>query len=100
MAGVITVENLVKKFGAFNAVGGIDFSVEGGEIFGFLGPHGAGESTTIKILATLLKPTSGKAMLASFNVLEHPTQVRQSIGIVFQDQSLDERLSAEEDLIR
>jgi ABC-2 type transport system ATP-binding protein len=98
MPSIISVEALVKKFGDFTAVGGIDFTVQAGEIFGFLGPNGAGKSTTIKILATLLKPTSGRATLAGFDVLQSPNEVRQSIGMVFQDQSLDERLTAEENL--
>jgi ABC-2 type transport system ATP-binding protein len=97
-ADVIRVENLVKKFGAISAVDGIQLDVQAGQIFGFLGPNGAGKSTTIKILATLLKPTSGKAAVAGFDVLTQPTQVRQSIGLVFQDQSLDDRLTAEENL--
>src|ERR1041385_757289 len=95
---VIRVENLVKKFGPITAVDGIQLDVQVGQIFGFLGPNGAGKSTTIKILATLLKPTSGKASVAGFDVLLQPTQVRQSIGLVFQDQSLDDRLTAEENL--
>jgi ABC-2 type transport system ATP-binding protein len=95
---VIRVENLVKKFGAITAVDGIQLDVQSGQIFGFLGPNGAGKSTTIKVLATLLKPTSGKAAVAGFDVLAHPTEVRQSIGLVFQDQSLDDRLTAEENL--
>jgi ABC-2 type transport system ATP-binding protein len=98
MSEIIRVEGLLKKFGEFAAVDGIDFSVQAGEIFGFLGPNGAGKSTTIKILATLLKPTSGKATLAGYDVVSHPTQVRQRIGLVFQDQSLDDRLTAEENL--
>src|SRR5205814_3875717 len=76
---VIRVENLVKKFGAITAVDGIQLDVQAGQIFGFLGPNGAGKSTTIKILATLLKPTSGKASVAGFDVLTKPTEVRQSI---------------------
>ena len=88
----------MKKFGAISAVDGIQLDVQAGQIFGFLGPNGAGKSTTIKILATLLKPTSGKAAVAGFDVLTQPTQVRQSIGLVFQDQSLDDRLTAEENL--
>ena len=95
---VIRVENLVKKFGPITAVDGIQLDVQAGQIFGFLGPNGAGKSTTIKILATLLRPTSGKAAVAGFDVLTQPTQVRQSIGLVFQDQSLDDRLTAEENL--
>jgi ABC-2 type transport system ATP-binding protein len=97
-ADVIRVESLVKKFGAITAVDGIQLDVQSGQIFGFLGPNGAGKSTTIKILATLLKPTSGKASVAGFDVLTQPTEVRQSIGLVFQDQSLDDRLTAEENL--
>jgi ABC-2 type transport system ATP-binding protein len=97
-ADVIRVESLVKKFGPITAVDGIQLDVQSGQIFGFLGPNGAGKSTTIKILATLLKPTSGKALVAGFDVLMQPTKVRQSIGLVFQDQSLDDRLTAEENL--
>ena len=97
-ADVIRVENLVKKFGAITAVAGIQLDVQSGQIFGFLGPNGAGKSTTIKILATLLRPTSGKATVAGFDVLTQATNVRQSIGLVFQDQSLDDRLTAEENL--
>lgn len=95
---IIQINNLVKKFGDFTAVSGITFSVEQGEIFGFLGPNGAGKSTTIKILSTLLKPTSGNAELAGYNVASEPSLVRQAIGMVFQDPSLDNRLTAEENL--
>ncbi|GAW91388.1 ATP-binding cassette domain-containing protein [Calderihabitans maritimus] len=95
---IIKIENLVKKFGEITAVDGINFSVNEGEIFGFLGPNGAGKSTTIKILSTLLKPTAGTVELAGYDVVKQPTQVRQSIGIVFQDPSLDNRLTAEENL--
>jgi ABC-2 type transport system ATP-binding protein len=95
---VIYVENLVKKFGTITAVNNIQLEVEPGEIFGFLGPNGAGKSTTIKILATLLKPTSGNASVAGFDVLASPNDVRRSIGLVFQDQSLDDRLTAQENL--
>ena len=98
MAPIIQVESLVKKFGELPAVNGISFSVESGAIFGFLGPNGAGKSTTIKMLATLLKPTSGKATLAGFDINSQSNQVRQSIGLVFQDPSLDIRLTADENL--
>src|SRR5262245_40229822 len=98
MGAIIEVESLVKKFGELTAVNGISFSVEAGAIFGFLGPNGAGKSTTIKMLATLLKPTSGKASLAGFDINSQPNLVRQSIGLVFQDQSLDIRLTADENL--
>ena len=90
---IIKVENLVKKFGELVAVADISFSVTRGEIFGFLGPNGAGKTTTINILCTLSKPTSGQATIAGFDVVRQQSQVRQSIGLVFQDPSLDERLS-------
>jgi ABC-2 type transport system ATP-binding protein len=98
MDTVIRVQGLVKRYGDFSAVDGIDFEVGGREIFGFLGPNGAGKTTTINILATLLKPTQGRAELAGFDVLTQANEVRQSIGIVFQDPSLDDRLTAEENL--
>ncbi len=91
---IIQVENLVKKYGPLVAVDDVSFNVEQGEIFGFLGPNGAGKTTTINILCTLARPTSGKATLNGFDVVSHPNQVRQSIGLVFQDSSLDDRLSA------
>ncbi len=96
--GVIDVAGLVKKFGEFTAVNEVSFAVERGEIFGFLGPNGAGKSTTIKMLATLLKPTAGHASLAGFDIRTQPVQVRQSIGLVFQDPSLDDVLTADENL--
>jgi ABC-2 type transport system ATP-binding protein len=98
MNPVIQVQELVKKFGEFTAVAGIDFAVDEGEFFGFLGPNGAGKTTTINMLATLLRPTSGRAQLAGHDVLSQPNQVRQAIGMVFQDPSLDDRLTAEENL--
>ena len=98
MPAIIDVDTLVKTFGDLTAVAGVSFTVGAGEIFGFLGPNGAGKSTTIKILATLLKPTSGHALLAGADVLRQPNRVRQSIGLVFQDPSLDVRLTADENL--
>ena len=95
---MIEVQNIHKSFGAIEAVRGVSFDVSGGEIFGFLGPNGAGKSTTINILCTLLKPDQGTAVLAGHDVVERPADVRASIGIVFQDPSLDERLSAMENL--
>lgn len=95
---IIEVNNLTKKFGDIEAVKGISFKVEEGEVFGFLGPNGAGKTTTINILCTLLNPTSGEAILNNFNVVNNPNEVRQSIGLVFQDPSLDERLTARENL--
>jgi len=95
---LIHVENLVKKFGELVAVDDIGFSIEEGEIFGFLGPNGAGKTTTLSILSTLLSPTSGNAYINGFNVKKHQDQVRRSIGVVFQDPTLDEELTAYENM--
>jgi len=95
---IIKVENLVKRYGELVAVDDISFSVAPGEIFGFLGPNGAGKTTTINILCTLSKPTSGRATIDGFDVVRQQSQVRQSIGLVFQDPSLDERLSGLQNL--
>jgi len=95
---IVEVSGLGKDFGTFTAVAAIDFQVHEREIFGFLGPNGAGKSTTINMLATLLKPTRGRAELAGYDVVRQSTGVRQSIGMVFQDPSLDERLTADENL--
>ncbi|MBI4187013.1 MAG: ATP-binding cassette domain-containing protein [Chloroflexi bacterium] len=95
---VIRVENLLKKFGEVVAINDISFNVAPGEVFGFLGPNGAGKTTTINILCTLAKPTSGHATLNGFDVVRQQSQVRQSIGLVFQDPSLDERLSGLQNL--
>ena len=95
---IIEVTNLVKKFGDFTAVNGISFRVEQGEIFAFLGPNGAGKSTTIKMLTTLMQPTGGLMTLNGFNPINHPDSVRHSFGIVFQDPSLDDELTAWENM--
>lgn len=95
---IIEIKNLTKKFGRFAAVDDISFVVEKGEIFGFLGPNGAGKTTTIKILTTLLKPTDGKVLINGYDPITEPHQVRSSFGIVFQDQSLDEELTAYENM--
>ncbi len=94
MDDIIKVENLVKKFGRVVAVDNISFTVAPGEIFGFLGPNGAGKTTTMNILCTLAKPTSGRATVSGYDIVRQQSRVRQSIGLVFQDRSLDERLSA------
>ncbi|MDP1809687.1 MAG: ATP-binding cassette domain-containing protein [Actinomycetota bacterium] len=96
---MIEVREIQKSFGEVEAVAGVTFDVGGGEIFGFLGPNGAGKTTTINILCTLVRPTSGSAALAGYDVVSKASEVRASIGIVFQDPSLDERLSAYENLI-
>jgi ABC-2 type transport system ATP-binding protein len=95
---IIKVENLVKNYGELVAVDNITFTVASGEIFGFLGPNGAGKTTTINILCTLSKPTSGQAIVDGLNVVHQQKQVRQSIGLVFQDPSLDEQLSGLQNL--
>ncbi|MBI4779450.1 ATP-binding cassette domain-containing protein [Candidatus Falkowbacteria bacterium] len=95
---IIEVKNLTKKFGQLTAVDNISFVVSKGEIFGFLGPNGAGKSTTISMLAALLKPDSGQAAINGFDVNKERNQVRKSIGLVFQDSSLDDKLTAEENL--
>src|ERR1700674_4257064 len=94
----IATEQLVKRYGEIEAVRGIDLSIMPGEIFGFLGPNGAGKSTTISMLCTLLRPTSGRAAVAGFDVARDPGAVRARIGLVFQDPSLDEQLTARENL--
>lgn len=95
---VITAKGLHKKFGNIEAVNGVSFDVEEGEIFGFLGPNGAGKTTTINMLCTLLKPTKGEATVNGFNVVKERNQVRESIGLVFQDTTLDDYLTAEQNL--
>ncbi|AAL80707.1 DrrA-related ABC transporter ATP-binding protein [Pyrococcus furiosus DSM 3638] len=94
----IIVENLVKKYGDFEAVKGISFKVKQGEIFAFLGPNGAGKTTTVHVLTTLLKPTSGRAIVAGHDVVKEPMEVRKKIGIVFQDPSVDRELTAWENM--
>jgi ABC-2 type transport system ATP-binding protein len=95
---VIEAKGLVKRYGDLEAVAGIDLEVHGGEIFGFLGPNGAGKSTTISMLCTLLTPTAGVAKVAGIDVAHDPAAVRQRIGLVFQDPSLDDQLTARENL--
>jgi len=95
---IIRIKNLTKRFNEFLAVDHISFEVKKGEIFGFLGPNGAGKSTTINMLSTLLPPTEGEAFINDFSILTQRDEVRKSIGLVFQDPSLDDRLAAEENL--
>ncbi len=95
---VITVDSLVKSFNGVVAVNDVSFDVSRGEIFGFLGPNGAGKTTTINILCTLLKPDSGRAFVNGYDVLKYKHEVRESIGLVFQDPSLDDRLTGWENL--
>ncbi len=95
---IIEAKGLAKRFGAFKAVDGIDFSVKAGEIFAFLGPNGAGKTTTIKMLTTLLKPSAGSIRLNGFDPAVDTRGARRSLGIVFQDPSLDEEMTALENL--
>lgn len=94
----IEARELGKKFGAVAAVDGVSFDVSKGEVFGFLGPNGAGKTTTMRILATLLKPSAGRATINGFDIAREQQQVRQSIGMIFQDPSLDDRLTGRENL--
>ena len=95
----IETKSLTKSFGDLVAVNDISFSVEKGEIFGFLGPNGAGKSTTMMIFTTLLKPTSGKALIAGFDVTKDAKQVRENIGFVQQETTVDEYLTGRENLL-
>ena len=95
---IIEVEELSRKFKQLVAVDKVSFKVQEAEIFGFLGPNGAGKTTTINILCTLLKPTSGRASINGFDVVRQQSRVRQQIGLVFQDPSLDDKLSGIQNL--
>ena len=95
---MIQVKNLTKRFDDFTAVDNISFSVPDGEIFAFLGPNGAGKTTTIRMLTTLLHPTSGEMRLNGHNPVTDQNEARRSFGIVFQDPSLDEELTAYENM--
>ena len=95
---IINTRNLTKKFNKLVAVDNISFSVKKGEIFGFLGPNGAGKTTTIKMLTTLLNPTNGSAEIAVYDIKKQRDQVRQNIGVVFQEPALDTELTGRENL--
>jgi ABC-2 type transport system ATP-binding protein len=101
-APVVTVEHLVKRYGkgeqAVVAVKDVSFAVYPGEVFGFLGPNGAGKTTTISVLCTLLKPTDGVVRVAGHDVVRQSADVRRSIGLIFQDPTLDVQLTAQENL--
>jgi ABC-2 type transport system ATP-binding protein len=95
----IAVENIVKRYGDFEAVKGVSFSVSEGEIFGLLGPNGAGKSTLIRMMTTLIPVTSGKAIVAGHNVVDDPDDVRRVIGVIPQALTSDQDLTLEENLI-
>jgi len=96
---MIRVEKLVKQFNSITAVNELSLQIEEGELFGFLGPNGAGKTTTIKILTTLLKPTCGRAIVAGYDVLKEPGKVRNVIGYVAQDISVDDKATGRENLM-
>ncbi|GCE08499.1 multidrug ABC transporter ATP-binding protein [Dictyobacter aurantiacus] len=99
MTPIIEVSHLVKKFGDYAAVNDVSFEVEKGEVFGLLGPNGAGKSTTIKMLTTLLSPTSGRASVDGFDIVHQTTAVRHSLGYVPQALSADGNLTGYENLL-
>jgi ABC-2 type transport system ATP-binding protein len=94
----VAVQGLTKHYGDLVAVAGVDFTVHTGEVFGFLGPNGAGKSTTIKMLCTLTEPTAGTAQVAGFDIVRQRDAVRRNIGLVFQDPTLDQYLTADQNL--
>ncbi|MCF8544135.1 MAG: ATP-binding cassette domain-containing protein [Ilumatobacteraceae bacterium] len=95
-ADPIVAQNLVRYFGDVKAVDGINITVKTGEIFGFLGPNGAGKSTAVRMLTTLLRPTSGTATVAGFDVAKHPDEVRRRIGVALQDAAIDPLMTGTE----
>jgi ABC-2 type transport system ATP-binding protein len=95
---LLDVRELTKRYGGTAVVDALSFQIAAGECLGVIGPNGAGKTTTIKILCTLLQATSGTARLAGLDVAESPAEVRRRIGVIFQDPSLDDRLTAEENL--
>ncbi|MET9957637.1 ATP-binding cassette domain-containing protein [Streptomyces sp. NPDC006326] len=98
MPGAIYAEGLVKTFGDVRALDGVDLDVPEGTVLGLLGPNGAGKTTTVRVLTTLLKPDSGKAVVAGIDVLKHPNEVRRAIGLSGQFAAVDEYLTGRENL--
>ncbi|SFL57328.1 ABC-2 type transport system ATP-binding protein [Gracilibacillus orientalis] len=98
MNSIISVKDLTKTYKKVDAVKAINFDVKEGEIFGFLGPNGAGKSTTINMICTMLKPTSGEIIINDYDAKKQKDEVRASIGIIFQENTLDEKLTANENL--
>ena len=95
---IIEVKHLVKKFKHFTAVDDLSFKVDKGEIFAFLGPNGAGKTTTVKMLTTILKPTSGDIKINHYNIKSDVIKIRKSFGIIFQDPTLEDELTAMENM--
>jgi len=98
VTAAVSVRGLAKDYGEVKAVKGVEFDVSPGETFGFLGPNGAGKTTTIGMLCTLVRPTAGSATVAGYDVVRQREDVRRSIGLVFQDPTLDNYLTAEQNL--
>jgi len=96
---LIQCESLTKKFGRFTAVDKVTFDVANGEVFGLLGPNGAGKTTTLRLLSTVLKPTSGTATVAGHDLMREPQKVRASIGVLPEDTGLYDRLTPTEHLL-
>lgn len=96
---IVTVENLTHRYGARLALAGLSFAVEKGRVFGLLGPNGGGKSTLFRILATMMPPDEGRALVAGFDVVRQSAEVRRRIGVVFQTNSLDRKLTVEENLV-
>ncbi|MGH9215857.1 MAG: ATP-binding cassette domain-containing protein, partial [Acidimicrobiales bacterium] len=96
MRTTISTEKLVRQFDSLTAVDEVDLEIQQGEIYGFLGPNGAGKSTTVRVLCTLLAPTSGRAVVAGYDVATNPGQVRLSIGVALQEAALDPKQTGEE----
>jgi ABC-2 type transport system ATP-binding protein len=94
----IRAERLTKRYGSATAVDGVDLVIPSGRFFGLLGPNGAGKTSTIHMLSTLIRPTSGEAWVAGCDVRAHSLAVRRRIGVVFQDAALDRALTAAENL--
>ena len=96
---IVRVQGLSKTFGKLKAVDNVSFEIREGEIFGFLGPNGAGKSTTINMLTTLLKPTSGEAVINGYDIRKQPNEVRRSVGVVPQEYTADEDLTGQQNII-
>ncbi len=99
MEYVIIAEKLSKRYGIIEAVRGVSFRIRRGEIYGFLGPNGAGKTTTLGMLTTIIKPTSGEAYVAGYSITKEPWKVRERIGVVFQDPTVDKNLTALENMV-
>jgi ABC-2 type transport system ATP-binding protein len=99
MPHVIDIQHLTKTYNSFKAVDDLNVTVDNGEVFGLLGPNGAGKTTTVSMLCTILRPSSGTAKVDGYDIIREPGKVRKSIGIVFQDPSVDDRLTGRENLL-